>query len=714
MQSSVGYIKEDDVVSIAYDGTIGEVIDIDGLKVRLPKAPPKTKVWKRNSRKEYQYFERQELPRGLKPETEDSYEEFINEQYTIKREGFWFMNNGKPEYITGAHWFLLQHCRSQAEKTEIYPDGEYFFFSKAQQKVFFALEAAWVDNRSYGTIFIKPRRIGATAIADAFALCKSITKRNGLFGLTSKTDTDAKSAFARLTYMFKGLPFYFEPYNLGVTKSELIYNVPEKRVTSKNKRIQREDGLNTKLNYKATQEDAYDGEALTFYIADECSKYASGKSIINHWEIVRKALTKGVKKTGKAFLVSTVENYNGVNNPETDKGSGSGDKFMAVYDQSNPKERTENGETESGLYKVFVSCYEHYEGMMDLYGYPILKDSEEGIKNIEGIVIHKGLKTIIKNEVDSLKKNPFKLYSRLRKTPRTEDDVRRTVDNKGVFDVTNIIAQIEHNNNMSRDERPVRGRLIWEVQYEKVAFVPSDNGDFYVSWVPTNPNNVIAGGNGLLYPNNDNMCIGVDPYKVTETVDDRGSSGAIHGYSGANTSGAPMESFFFEYIAKAKTKELFFEEIMKACIFWGCPALIERDVPAAIEAMHEAGLGNFCMLNPYKSKKRLTVDEKLGGISLRGAISTTHTGSLDTYITEHVGYAENDKWREKGEIGNMPFNRTLQDWAVFDPSSRTVHDASISSGLAIMGVKKRPQKRTKETSFKGIIKFYEGYNKRIM
>ena len=36
----------------------------------------------------------------------------------------------------------------------------------------------------------------------------------------------------------------------------------------------------------------------------------------------------------------------------------------------------------------------------------------------------------------------------------------------------------------------------------------------------------------------------------------------------------------------------------------------------------------------------------------------------------------------------MPFNRTIEDWAKFDINNRTKHDATISSGLAIMANQK--------------------------
>jgi len=39
-------------------------------------------------------------------------------------------------------------------------------------------------------------------------------------------------------------------------------------------------------------------------------------------------------------------------------------------------------------------------------------------------------------------------------------------------------------------------------------------------------------------------------------------------------------------------------------------------------------------------------------------------------------------------MGDCIFIRTLEDWAKFDITNRTKHDASISSGLAIMATQK--------------------------
>ena len=45
-------------------------------------------------------------------------------------------------------------------------------------------------------------------------------------------------------------------------------------------------------------------------------------------------------------------------------------------------------------------------------------------------------------------------------------------------------------------------------------------------------------------------------------------------------------------------------------------------------------------------------------------------------------------YRPSDEMGVMAFTRTLEDWARFDINNRTKHDASISSGLAIMANQK--------------------------
>jgi hypothetical protein len=61
-----------------------------------------------------------------------------------------------------------------------------------------------------------------------------------------------------------------------------------------------------------------------------------------------------------------------------------------------------------------------------------------------------------------------------------------------------------------------------------------------------------------------------------------------------------------------------------------------------------------------------------------------HADAIQTYIEKYVGLDMEGTYRDPDEMGSMYFIRTLEDWAKFDINNRTKHDASISSGLAIM------------------------------
>ena len=63
-------------------------------------------------------------------------------------------------------------------------------------------------------------------------------------------------------------------------------------------------------------------------------------------------------------------------------------------------------------------------------------------------------------------------------------------------------------------------------------------------------------------------------------------------------------------------------------------------------------------------------------------VKQMHAGMIESYVEEYIGEDEHE------EMGYMPFNRTLNDWIKFDINKRTEFDATISSGLAIMAVRK--------------------------
>lgn len=73
-------------------------------------------------------------------------------------------------------------------------------------------------------------------------------------------------------------------------------------------------------------------------------------------------------------------------------------------------------------------------------------------------------------------------------------------------------------------------------------------------------------------------------------------------------------------------------------------------------------------------------EQELGGIPNSSEdVKQAHAAAIEDYIEGNVGILNED-----GDVGRMYFQGTLEDWARFDITKRTAHDASISSGLALM------------------------------
>ena len=113
-----GYDDKYDFIVISKSGKIGSVIEISGLKIGLP-LPPKS-ILKRSKSISEQYWERKELPKELSKiqsifqwnempiNFKNKWVDYIENEFDRREEGLWFLNNGIPTYITGAHYTYLQ------------------------------------------------------------------------------------------------------------------------------------------------------------------------------------------------------------------------------------------------------------------------------------------------------------------------------------------------------------------------------------------------------------------------------------------------------------------------------------------------------------------------------------------------------------------------------------------------------------------------------
>tara|TARA_R110002074_G_scaffold398478_2_gene590413 strand:- start:538 stop:1779 length:1242 start_codon:yes stop_codon:yes gene_type:complete len=385
-----------------------------------------------------------------------------------------------------------------------------------------------------------------------------------------------------------------------------------------------------------------------------------------------------------------------------DKG---GENFKKLYHDSDVTKRNANGQTKSGLYSLFIPMEYNFEGYIDEYGHAVLETPEENVVGADGEKISLGVVDYWQNEVDSLKSDADALNEFYRQFPRTESHAFRDESKQSLFNLTKIYQQIDYNDSLITQRVVTRGKFMWKdgIQDTKVLWVPDKHGRFIVSWIPTKEmqNNVINRNNNFLPGNEHVGSFGCDSYDISGTVGGVGSNGALHGLTKFNMDEAPSNEFFLEYVARPQTAEIFFEEVLMACVFYGMPILIENNKPRLLYHFKNRGYRAFSLNRPDKSKLKLSKTEKeLGGIpNSSEAVKQAHAAAVESYIEKYVGLDLEADYRDSDEMGSMYFTRTLEDWAKFNINNRTKYDATISSGLAIMANQKHlyhtPKKESK-------------------
>ena len=555
-------------------------------------------------------------------------------------------------------------------------------FREANRLFFIFWEACKADIRCYGMCYLKNRRSGFSFMASGEVVNLATINSDSRYGILSKSGADAKTMFTdKVVPISVNYPFFFKPIQDGMDrpKTELAYRVPASKFTRR-KLIANEtaadlEGLDTTIDWKNTGDNAYDGEKLKLLVHDESGKWERPNNILNNWRVTKTTLRLGSRIIGKCMMGSTSN--------ALDKG---GDNFKKLYYDSDVTERNANGQTRSGLYSLFIPMEWNYEGYIDSYGVPVFDTPKKPVEDPHGVKIKQGVIEYWQNEVDGLKQDQDALNEFYRQFPRTEEHAFRDEAKSSLFNLTKIYEQIDYNGDVGKTKLVTRGDFYWEngIKDTRVLFAPKNNGKFYLSWVPdVSQQNKIIIKRGIKYPANEHMgAFGCDSYDISGTVDGRGSNGSLHGLTKFSMENAPANHFFLEYIARPQTAEMFFEDVLMACIFYGMPILAENNKPRLLYHFKRRGYRGFAMNRPDKLKLSIT-EREIGGIPNSSEdIKQAHAAAIESYIEDFVGLKQN------GTYGDIYFQRTLNDWSKFNINNRTKHDASISSGLAIMACNK--------------------------
>lgn len=273
----------------------GNQTNIQGLICNLP---PEGYIWniltnqlefigihKRSNIESEQYWERFTLPKWYKevakkwdeydekrkPEDVEFYDErlekYKQQEWSRRLNGYWFYNNGKATYITGAHYMFMQWWLIDIGYPKFrIPDLEYFYF----------LQYCIEDPNCMGMLEITKRRFGKTFRGGLF-LYEYITRTKMTnAGIQSKTGQDAKKVFAKAVINpFIKLPKFFRPeYDMGGglrPKSALVFQQTNVRGKKAELNLVK-DELGSMIDHEDASIVAYDGQKLHRYFADEWAK----------------------------------------------------------------------------------------------------------------------------------------------------------------------------------------------------------------------------------------------------------------------------------------------------------------------------------------------------------------------------------------------------------------------------------------------------------
>ena len=685
-----GYNEQYDFVNISKTGEVGDILEIEGLKIGLPPRPKLTP--QRHKTKSLQYWEREEFPKELKKISsifqwnemptnfKDRWVDYIEAEFDRREEGYWFMNQGEPTYVTGSHYMYLQWTSIDIG----YPD-----YREANRVFFIFWEGCKADKRSFGMTYLKIRRSGFSFMGSSEAVNSGTLAKDARVGILSKTGSDAKKMFTdKVVPISNRLPFFFKPIQDGMDKpkTELAFRIPASKITKKNMHEVAADeleGLDTTIDWKNTDDNSYDGEKLLLLVHDESGKWIKPNNILNNWRVTKTCLRLGSKIIGKCMMGST-----------SNALSKGGSNYKKLYEDSDVTSRNANGQTKSGMYSLFIPMEWNMEGFIDRYGMPVFHKPATPILGVDEEMISNGAVDYWNAEVDSLKSDADALNEFYRQFPRTESHAFRDESKSSLFNLTKIYQQIDYNDSMIKEHYTTQGSFHWKDGQKdtEVIFSPDTRGRFLVSWVPSKSlqNNVIT-KRGMKYPGNEHIgSFGCDSYDISGTVGGKGSNGSLHGLTKFNMDDAPSSEFFLEYIARPQTAEIFFEEVLMACIFYGMPILCENNKPRLLYHFKNRGYRGYSMNRPDKQFNKLSKTEKeLGGIPNSSEdVKQSHASAIESYIEKHIGLDMSGAYRDSDDMGTMPFPKTLEDWARFDINNRTKFDASISSGLAIMANQK--------------------------
>jgi hypothetical protein len=529
-----------------------------------------------------------------------------------RKNGVFMRNGGDIEYLTGSHWFTLEHCKMFGNTKN---EG-YGLFYKFQRDIFYLLEHIWKSN-ILGLYISKAKKTGITQIVDGgYCLNKGTSMFQWMIGFMSRNqDVAIENNMKLFLYAFDNLMMPLRP-KVGY-KAAKGGNIEFSELSKKNViRAGTDEVLNTKVFCVPTSEHSFDSHFMNLEHMDEFPKY---------WQDSKKE-PKEIYRNNKAGAKDQ-DDFRGriiiSSYPPEEDDIGS-EQAAQIYRQSKLS-TMKYGKTESELICYHIPAFKSLKSCIDKHG---------NCNELEAM-------EILNQNRDRVQKDRKALLAEVRQNPNNEDEAFGSNTQGSVFDPQRM-AEIALNISETRSGAPIlpymEGRLEWEnwkwelglknkrpkgefcnvkfVSLTKEEMERGETGRLRIYRdVPTSvQNSILRNGRDehgcIIPPVIYKYIYGADPTShaaASEVIE-----GSKNSYSVMSRKDDQLDSIFrsvvsgtldLQYFYRPELPDEAYEDLLKLIIYTGALGIVEANMPEFATRLIAEGLGQFCIVKDKEGNK---------------------------------------------------------------------------------------------------------------
>lgn len=599
--------------------------------------------------------------------------------------GYWCYINGKPTYLDGWHYGYLTFWSFQDGGKPEYRDRNRKFFHALRYAYTTTLTIKYeydeedVDKKHGRIVYLDPerripemvntgrrvfcgisypkhRRDGASnqcLCAMYFEAIYTMGRNSAI--ISSSGDHALDTLFLEITVpAWQKMPFFFKP----ITKSnENPGTSLDFFATKKVSKGKTSDQLGSRILVSSTANASkLDGKKVFFLLADEGGKTIEDNVYERH-QILKECVAQGAGMVIGGFIMmpSTVGEM---------EGSGGANYKELCYD-SFWDQRSENGQTTTGLMTIYMPSHEGLEGFVDEFGESIVDEPTPRQAQTNNTQI--GAKRYLKNRkqmfLDQKKMDKYNEECRL--FPESFSECFRTMDGDTGFNTKLVNERIEEIGSRTKTRT---GNYRWEgdIPDTNVFWEDDPKGRWEISMVLDEQltNRKIkkyVDGEHHYYPVDTLFIASADAFKYDKPKGKRKSDGGgavFYDYDERLDKDKPIDmwrsyKFVVSYLYRTSKTDTFAEDMLMMCIYWGAKMNPELDVNVIWPHFNRRGYGGYLYyeIDPATNKKSVSP-----GFNAKGNKPKIFNMNRD-YIEDHAMRCDHldilQQWKDINGITEM-------------------------------------------------------------